>query len=151
MIFLLVIDNDLNLCTSPKLEAKVTQALTDRFNYISNGICNWFLGMSVQQNYSGIFISQNDYVTTLTSEYEKIHTRKYDTPGEAGKILELTDEDKPHFQYQKLVGSLLWVVKTRPDIALAVTQCCRFASNRAQALRSSAILPGVCAPGARGF
>ena len=126
MIFLLVVDNDLNLCTLPKLEAKVTQALTNRFNYISDGICNWFLGMSVTQNYSSIFISQEDYVKSLTSEYEKIHTRKYDTPGEAGKILEPTEELTPDFNYQKLVGSLLWVVKTRPDIAFAVTQCCRF-------------------------
>ena len=28
MLFLLVVDNDINLCTSPKLEAKVIEALT---------------------------------------------------------------------------------------------------------------------------
>ncbi|EPS72879.1 hypothetical protein M569_01878, partial [Genlisea aurea] len=126
MIFLLVVDNDLNLCTSPKLEAKVINALTERFSYISDGKCNWFLGMSVTQNYSSIFISQEDYVKSLLKEYEHIYSRKHDTPGEAGKILEVTDEERSDFNYQKLVGTLLWITKTRPDISFAVTQCCRF-------------------------
>ncbi len=129
MLFLLVVDNDLNLCTSPRLEAKVTSALTERFRYISDGICNWFLGMNITQNYSGVFISQKDYVASLVKEYEKIYSRKHDTPGDPGETLDDASSEKPDFRYQKLVGSLLWAVKTRPDIAFAVTQCCRFASN----------------------
>ena len=129
MLFLLVVDNDLNLCTSPKLEAKVTEAFTVHFRYISDGVCNWFLGMNITQDYTGMFIAQKDYVMTLVKEYEGVYTRKHDTPGETGSTLDASSEEKPEFKYQKLVGSLLWAVKTRPDIAFAVTQCCRFSSN----------------------
>ena len=59
--------------------------------------------MSVDQNYTGIFISQEDYVKSLLNEYEHIYSRKHDTPGEAGKILEVTDEQRADFKYQKLI------------------------------------------------
>lgn len=92
-------------------------------------LCNWFLGMNITQDYTGVFISQKDYIATLVKDYDKVYARKHDTPGDSGENLEVSDNPNPDFQYQKLVGSLLWAVKNRPDIAFAVTQCCRFTSN----------------------
>ena len=42
------------------------------------------------------------------------------------------DEPPTDFPYASLVGSLIWLTKTRPDISYAVSQCSRFLNTHTE-------------------
>ena len=130
MYLALFTDDDLSCCTSPELESKVFSELEKRFKYKNDGICTWFLGAKMMQDCTGVRISQEAFINNLVEKYEEYGIRKRDTPGEAG--LCLREPEQPYtgnFPMSQITGSLLWIMKTRPEICFAVTQCCRFTTK----------------------
>ena len=84
------------------------------------GNLRYFLGMEVAQNRSGIFVSQQKYVIDLLEETGMLGCKPIDTPVDPSVKLDLHSGRAPveKGQYQRLVGKLIYLSHTRPDITL---------------------------------
>ncbi|XP_076908792.1 uncharacterized protein LOC143565815 [Bidens hawaiensis] len=86
------------------------------------GRLKYFLGIEVLRSKQGIFMCQKKYVLDLLAEVGMIDCKPADTPMIANQKLymeekvELADKER----YQRMVGKLIYLSHTRPDIAYAV-------------------------------
>nr|GFC66197.1 uncharacterized mitochondrial protein AtMg00810-like [Tanacetum cinerariifolium] len=91
------------------------------------GHMSFFLGLQVSQNPRGIFINQSKYALEILKKYEFDTSSPIDTPmAERPKL----DEDKggkltDPTRYRGMVGSLMYLSASRPDIVFAVCMCAR--------------------------
>ncbi|KAL0438667.1 UNVERIFIED_CONTAM: Retrovirus-related Pol polyprotein from transposon TNT 1-94 [Sesamum latifolium] len=92
---------------------------------------SYFLGLEVQQSEDGIFISQHKYVKDLLEKYNMKECNAVGTPMIMNQKFCLDDgEEKVDAQlYRSLVGSLLYLTNSRPDILQATTLLSRFMKN----------------------
>ncbi|KAK5846671.1 hypothetical protein PVK06_002968 [Gossypium arboreum] len=91
----------------------------------------YFLGIEVLHSREGIIISQQKYIVDLLTETGKLGCKPANTPIEMnhrlGDALEDAVVDKS--SYQRLVGKLIYLSHTRPDIAYAVGVVSQFMHN----------------------
>lgn len=82
----------------------------------------YFLGFEVLRSKIGIFISQWKYVLNLFVEIGMIDSKPVDTPIVVNHGLRMTKEAKPadKEKYHRLVGKLIYLSHTRPDIGYVV-------------------------------
>ncbi|KAL3686253.1 hypothetical protein R1sor_004275 [Riccia sorocarpa] len=81
--------------------------------------------------HGGIFMSQRDFIKRLLEEEGMLECKAAATPMEEGLQL-LSDTNEPevdNFRYRRVVGKLLYVTHSRPDIAYAVGLVSRFVSR----------------------
>ncbi|XP_042003672.1 uncharacterized mitochondrial protein AtMg00810-like [Salvia splendens] len=86
------------------------------------GQLKYFLGIEVLRSKKGIFINQRKYILDLLAEVGMLDCKPADTPMVQNHGLQMTKEAKPadRGSYQRLVGKLIYLSHTRPDIAYAV-------------------------------
>ncbi|KAK3031254.1 hypothetical protein RJ639_035554 [Escallonia herrerae] len=105
--------------------------LAKEFEIKDLGKLKYFLGIEVAQSKEGIFVSQQKYVLDLLEETSKLGCRPSDTPIEPNhrpaEFMEGEPTDKG--MYQRLVGKLIYLSHTRPDIANAVSVVSQFMQN----------------------
>ena len=98
------------------------QQLHQEYSMTDLGLLHYFLGMEVWQLKEGIFLSQTKYCFDLLSKYNMDQCRSVTTPLDPNT--KLTAEDSSQLinahDYRQLVGSLIYLANTRPDIAYAV-------------------------------
>ncbi|GJV49682.1 ribonuclease H-like domain-containing protein [Tanacetum coccineum] len=82
--------------------------------------------LQVKQKEDGIFISQDKYVTESLKKFGFSDVKTASTPMETHKPL-LKDADE-HL-YRPMIGSLMYLTSSRPDIMFAVCACTRFQVN----------------------
>ncbi|GJX47737.1 putative ribonuclease H-like domain-containing protein [Tanacetum coccineum] len=99
-----------------------------RFQMSSMGELTFFLGLQVQQKEDGIFISQDKYVAEILKKFDFATVKTTSTPMEPNKALvkdEEADSVDVHL-YRSMIGSLMYLTASRPDITFAVCACARF-------------------------
>ncbi|GJY83816.1 putative ribonuclease H-like domain-containing protein [Tanacetum coccineum] len=99
-----------------------------RFQMSSMGELTFFLGLQVQQKKDGIFISQDKYVADILKKFDFATVKTTSTPMEPNKALvkdEEADSVDVHL-YRSMIGSLMYLTASRPDIMFAVCACARF-------------------------
>ncbi|KAJ9705776.1 hypothetical protein PVL29_003735 [Vitis rotundifolia] len=88
----------------------------------------YFLGFQVKQLNDGIFLSQSKYARELVKKFGLESTKHFRTPmptnlklskDESGKWVEET-------LYRSMIGSLLYLTASRPDITFSVGVCARY-------------------------
>ncbi|GJU10909.1 putative ribonuclease H-like domain-containing protein [Tanacetum coccineum] len=88
-------------------------------------------GLQVKQKEDGIFISQDKYMTEILKKFGFIDVKTASTPIETQKPL-LKDEDGEKVDvhlYRSMIGSLMYLTSSRPDIMFAVCACARYQVN----------------------
>ncbi|GJV90490.1 putative ribonuclease H-like domain-containing protein [Tanacetum coccineum] len=103
----------------------------EKFKMSSIGELTFFLGLQVQQKKDGIFISQDKYVGQILKKFRFIEVKTASTPMETQKPL-LKDEDGEEVDvhmYRSMIGSLMYLTSSRPDIMFAVCACARYQVN----------------------
>jgi hypothetical protein len=95
------------------------------------GELTYFLGMEVKQTSKGIFISQAKYAKDLVKRFGldgKSHAR---TPTSTNVKIsaDLTSKQIDPTLYRSMIGSLLYLTTSQPDIAFSVEVCARFQAN----------------------
>ncbi|GJX64484.1 putative ribonuclease H-like domain-containing protein [Tanacetum coccineum] len=102
--------------------------MKSRFQMSSMGELTFFLGLQVKQKEDGIFISQDTYVEEILKKFDFMSVKHASTPIETHKPLvkdeEATDVDV-HL-YRSMIGSLMYLTASRPDIMFVVCACSRF-------------------------
>ncbi|GJY79574.1 putative ribonuclease H-like domain-containing protein [Tanacetum coccineum] len=96
----------------------------------SIGELTFFFGLQVKQK-DGIFISQDKYVEEILKKFKFTEVKTASTPMETQKPL-LKDEDGEEVDvhmYRLIIGSLMYLTSSRPDIMFVVCACARYQVN----------------------
>eukprot|EP00253_Pinus_taeda_P024914 PITA_24914 len=95
------------------------------------GELTYFLGLQVQQNKDDIFLSQTKYLKQILKKYGMEDSKPVCTPMVTGCSLSANDESATFHQptYRSMVGSLLYLTGTRPDIMHAIGIVGRLQAN----------------------
>ncbi|GJX91785.1 putative ribonuclease H-like domain-containing protein [Tanacetum coccineum] len=104
------------------------ECMHKRFQMSSMGELTFFLGLQVHQQHDGIFISQDKYVADILKMFDFCYVRTATTLIESNKPL-VQDEDGVDVDvlvYRSMIGSLMYLTASRPDIMFAVCACARF-------------------------
>ncbi|GJW55359.1 putative ribonuclease H-like domain-containing protein, partial [Tanacetum coccineum] len=97
------------------------------FEMSAMGELTFFLGLQVKQEPDGIFISQDKYVQDMLKKFDMESVRPATTPFEASKPKSKDEPDDAvnvHL-YRSMIGSLMYLTASRPDIQFAVSACSR--------------------------
>ncbi|GJR40378.1 putative ribonuclease H-like domain-containing protein, partial [Tanacetum coccineum] len=102
--------------------------MKSRFQMSSMGELTFFLGLQVKQNKGGIFISQDKYVAEILKKFDLVNVKASITPMETKVPLTKDEEaiDVDVHLYRSMIGSLMYLTASRPDIMYAVCVCLRF-------------------------
>ncbi|GKE86521.1 uncharacterized mitochondrial protein-like protein [Tanacetum coccineum] len=95
------------------------------------GELTFFLGLQVRQKKDGIFISQDKYVADILKKFGFTEVKNASTPMETNKPL-VKDEDGEDVDvhlYRSMIGSLMYLTYSRPDIMFVVCACARYQVN----------------------
>ncbi|GKA49389.1 putative ribonuclease H-like domain-containing protein [Tanacetum coccineum] len=114
--------------TNKELCTEFEKLMHDKFQMSSMGELNFFLGLQVKQREDGIFISQDKYVAEILRKFGFTDVRTASTPMDTEKPL-LKDSDGDDVDvhlYRSMIGSLMYLTSSRPDIMFAVCACARF-------------------------
>ena len=122
-----------------KNERKINEiktALSAKFDVKDLGELRYFLGVNVVQNHENgtTWIGQPVYTESVLKKFGMENCKSIATPVDVSvKLTHQETEDSEYVdasQYQSMVGSLLYLsMKTRPDIAFAVSRAARFCSK----------------------
>ncbi|GJV11776.1 putative ribonuclease H-like domain-containing protein, partial [Tanacetum coccineum] len=97
------------------------------FEMSAMGELTFFLGLQVKQKPDGIFIGQDKYVQDMLKKFDMERVRPTTTPFEASKQKSKDEPDDAvnvHL-YRSMIGSLMYLTTSRPDIQFAVSACSR--------------------------
>ena len=117
--------------TNETLCKDFSSMMQEEFEMSMMGELNFFLGLQIKQAKDGIFISQTKYCKELLKRFGMDKAKAVATPistscyldkDEGGKSVEIT-------KYRGIIGSLLYLTASRPDIMFSVCLCARFQSN----------------------
>ncbi|GJY94131.1 putative ribonuclease H-like domain-containing protein [Tanacetum coccineum] len=102
--------------------------MKSRFQMSSMGELTFFLGLQVKQKEDGIFISQDKYVVEILKKFDFMNVKHASTPIESHKPLVKDEEaaDVDVHLYRSMIGSLMYLTASRPDIMFVVCACSRF-------------------------
>ncbi|KAJ9545484.1 hypothetical protein OSB04_025191 [Centaurea solstitialis] len=114
--------------TNPELCTKFSKIMETEFEMSMMGELNFFLGIQVKQNPDGIFINQSKYIKDMLKKFSMTDCSPIKTPMPTGNLLGPDLAGKPVDQkiYRSMIGSLLYLTATRPDIMFATCFCARF-------------------------
>nr|GEV04952.1 putative ribonuclease H-like domain-containing protein [Tanacetum cinerariifolium] len=103
----------------------------EKFQTSSMGELTFFLGLQVKQNQDGIFISQDKYVAEILKKYSFSEVKNASTPIETQKpMLKGKDGEEVDVHiYRSMIGSLMYLTSSRPDIMFAVCACATYLVN----------------------
>jgi len=108
--------------------AKLKKKLAEEFEIKDLGALKYFLGMEFARSREGIFVNQKKYVIDLLNETGMLGCKPAETPIEPNVKLQLTEVEnvKNREHYQRLVGRLIYLSHTRPDISFSVSMVSQF-------------------------
>eukprot|EP00253_Pinus_taeda_P035202 PITA_35202 len=109
--------------------------MKEEFEITDMGLLRYFLGIEVDQNENGIFISQEKYVNEVSSRFNMQECKAAITPMIMGLKLSKEDNSKDFDPslYKSIVGSLIYLTATRPDIKFTVSLISRFVERPKEA------------------
>ncbi|GJZ93144.1 hypothetical protein Tco_0665209 [Tanacetum coccineum] len=123
--FLLVqvyVDDIIFGSSNPKLCREFEALMHDKFKMSAMGELTFFLGLQVLQKKDGIFLSQDKYVGDILKKFGLSDVRSAKTPMDKehpwGK--DGTGKDVELHLYRSMIGSLMYLTASRPDIMFAV-------------------------------
>lgn len=105
--------------------------LTKEFEIKDLGNLKYFLGMEIARSKKGIAVSQRKYVLDLLNETGMLGCKPAETPMDTTVKLEESDGSAPvdKGRYQRLVGKLIYLSHTRPDIGFSISVVSQFMNN----------------------
>eukprot|EP00253_Pinus_taeda_P030559 PITA_30559 len=118
-------------CNEEAMSQNFALVMQKEFEMSLLGELTYFLGLQIQQNEDGIFLSQTKYLKKILKKYGMEDSKPVCTPMVTGCSLSANDESVVVHQptYRSMIVSLLYLTGTRPDIMHAVGIVGRFQAN----------------------
>nr|GEY01212.1 hypothetical protein [Tanacetum cinerariifolium] len=107
--------------TKKELCTEFEKLMHNKFQMSSMGELTFLLGFQVKQKSDGIFISQDKYVNEILRKFKYADVKPANTPMDKEKAF-LKDSDGNDVDvhlYRSMIGSLMYLTSSRPDIMLA--------------------------------
>ena len=114
--------------TKMKMCEEFSNLMQSEFEMSMMGELGFFLGLQIKQHPNGIFISQEKYVKDILKKYKMNEAKIMVTPMHPSSSLDKDESGKSisEKEYRGMIGSLLYLTASRPDIVFAVGLCARF-------------------------
>lgn len=125
------VDDILVATTHLETTENFKEFLTRHFKFKDLGPPKYFLGLEIARNHKGILISQRKYGMDLLRDTGLLSCKPSAVPMDPLKRLQLDSGkvmDDPS-KYRRLIGRLLYLCITRPDITFAVHKLSQFVSK----------------------
>ncbi|XP_065634202.1 uncharacterized mitochondrial protein AtMg00810-like [Quercus suber] len=102
-----------------------------KFEMSMIGELTHFLGLQIRQQDSGIFLSQSKYAKNLVKKFGLESASSVRTPMSPNVKLtiDLLGKSVHPSLYRSMIGSLLYLTASRPDISYSVGVCARYQAN----------------------
>ncbi|GJS37685.1 integrase, catalytic region, zinc finger, CCHC-type containing protein [Tanacetum coccineum] len=110
------------------LNGELKEEMTTKFKMSMMGQMSFFLGLQISQSPKGIFINQSKYAFEIVKKYGMLTSDFVDTPMvEKSKLDEdLQGNPVDATLYHGMIGSLMYLTSSRPDLIYAVCLCARY-------------------------
>jgi hypothetical protein len=128
LVILLLYVDDLFLTGEEKIITECKKRLVVEFEMKELGLLHYFSGLEVWQSSERIFLNQGKYTVEILKRFNMLECKPMNTPMEEKmKLLVNTSSDLIDATlYRQIIGSLMYLTKTRPDICVAVNTLSRF-------------------------
>ena len=128
IILFLYVDDLILTGSDPKLLNHVKTSLKKKFEMTDLGFLHFFLGLQVLQTNEEIFLSQSKYACDLLRRFHMDDCKPTPSPFQSGVKISATctSPEVDATLYRQLVGSLLYLTDTRPDIFFDVGLVARY-------------------------
>ncbi|GJS36877.1 retrovirus-related pol polyprotein from transposon TNT 1-94 [Tanacetum coccineum] len=117
--------------TNLKYCTKFSKLMVKRFEMSLMGEIKLFFGLQVNQFSNGIFINQSKYILDILKRLGMENCDTVPTPMvEQAKVkLDLVRKLVDHTDYRSIIGSLMYLNLSRPDIMFVTCMCARYQAN----------------------
>ena len=105
--------------------------MKSKFEMSAMGELAFFLGLQVDQKEDGMFIHQSKYVKDILKKVKMDDCSSISTPICTNHNLgpDLDNESVDQHLYHSMIGSLMYLTASRPDIMFAICLCSRCQAN----------------------
>lgn len=106
---------------------KISQEMQNEFEMSMLSELTFFLGLQIAQDEKGIFISQSKYLREKLKQFGMEYCKLVCTP-----IVTSCNDESPYVNqsmYHSMIGSLFYLIDSRPDIMQVVGFLSRFQAN----------------------
>eukprot|EP00253_Pinus_taeda_P023523 PITA_23523 len=131
IILVLYVDDLILTGSDPNLINHVKSSLKKKIEMTDLGHLHYFLGLQVLQSKEGISLSQSKYACDILRHFHMEDCKPAPSPFQSGVKLSVscTSPEVDATLYRQLVGKLLYLTHTRPDLSFAVGLVARFMQN----------------------
>ncbi|CAL8994678.1 unnamed protein product, partial [Prunus brigantina] len=131
IIVSLYVDDIIYTGSCPKLLEGFKQDMMQHYEMTDLGLLHYFLGMGVVQTDKHIFIHQKKYAMKLLEKFGMRDCKSVAIPLVVNEKLCKEDgsEAANESEFRQIVGSLLYLTATRPDVMFASSLLARFMHN----------------------
>ncbi|GJX12477.1 retrovirus-related pol polyprotein from transposon TNT 1-94 [Tanacetum coccineum] len=133
------VDDIIFASTDPKDCDIFSKETSSKFQMSMKGQMSFFLGLQVSQSPEGIFINQSKYALEILIKYGMNTSDPIDTP----MVDRLKLDEDPlgipvdQNRYRGMVGSLMYLTASRPDLVFTVCMCARYQAKSAKKHREA--------------
>jgi hypothetical protein len=113
---------------SHSLVVRFAEDTSKEFEMSLMGELHFFLGLQIKQVKEGTFVQQAKYTKDILKKFKMDDLKPLSTPMSTTTALDANEDGEPVDQkeYRSMIGSLLYLTATRPDIQFSVCLCARF-------------------------
>jgi hypothetical protein len=134
LIVCLYVDDLIFIGNDQKLFAQFKNSMMSAFDMTDLGRMRFFLGIEVLQRTDGIFISQRKYAQEILERFKMDQYNSVHNP--AVPSFKLTKDEEgikvDSTLYKQIVGSLMYLTATRPDLMFIVSLISRYMESPAE-------------------
>nr|GEX20470.1 hypothetical protein [Tanacetum cinerariifolium] len=122
------VDDIIFVTTHPKYTQLFFDLMKSLFEMSMMGEMTFFLGLQVNQSLCGIFLNQSNYVLEILKKYGMESCDPVGTPMEIKDKVDLDQNGTPvdATKYRSMIGALMYLTSSRPDIVHATCLCARY-------------------------
>ncbi|GJW14627.1 retrovirus-related pol polyprotein from transposon TNT 1-94 [Tanacetum coccineum] len=133
------VDDIIFSSTDPKACDIFSNEMSSKFQMSMTGQMSFFLGLQVSQSPRGIFINQSKFALEILKKFRMDSCNPVDTP----MVDRLKLDEDPlgipvdQTQFRSMVGSLMYLTASRPDLVFTVCMCASWSSKKQKSIAIS--------------
>jgi hypothetical protein len=117
--------------SSQALVSRFSDLMSKEFEMSMIDELNFFLGLQIKQTQDMTFVHQDKYTKDILKKFDMGEAKPLSTPMSTMMALDVDEYDEPMDQkeHMSMIGSLLYLSATKPDIHFAVCLCAHFQAS----------------------